>query len=474
MNPRPTPDPNLAAAELNVSIAGNTHETIAAALDEAVARLDMVTAATVPVEQEPHTRTADSTIVLNLIHSICRSPHRRNAAVELATFLDARSSDCNVRCGMGQERIHRLYDPRLGWLGPESSLFDFYRTRWESGQTSQDITDHSRVTVTDQSTVLEMTSSQPKGRCIIWIDGPSQQRESLNWLAKSAEAIGSAFWSRPERAWPSLILRMIERRKMSAALAGGLLIIASLWPVNYRIACNARVETTGQRLIATPFEATLERTRFKPGDIVQSGEVLLQLDGRPLRLERESIEAEYQQIAKERDAARANGRIAESQQAALKIRQLERQLELLNDRLQNLEVICPIDGVVVSGDLERFIGSPLEQGQTLMEIAPMNQMVIEIEIPEYEIGYVKRGAESRIKIDAVGGKSIRLPIDDIYPRAEMRDQRNVFVAKIIVDNANHSLKPGMMGDATLYGPLRPWLWSWVRGGYEKLLWWVGY
>ncbi len=474
MNPRPIPAAYPAGTELNVSIAGSSHETIAAAMDEAVARLNVVTSTIPRSEQERDTKSIDPTIALNLIHSICRAPHRRDAVAELVGFLDARSFSCNVRGGIGQVRIHRIYDPRLGWLGPESSLFDSFRDRWDSSQSNGDRSDHSQFLVTDDSSVLEMKSDDPPGRCILWIDGPPEHRESLLWLADAAQAIGSAFWSRPRHAWPALGLRLFERRKMWIAVGGGLLVLASMWPVSYRVACNARVETTGQRLIATPFEATLERACFKPGDIVKSGDVLLQLDGRPLRLEREAIEAEQQQIAKERDAARANGRIAESQQAALKILTLARKFELLNDRLQNLEVLSPIDGVVVSGDLDRFIGSPLEQGQTLMEIAGMNQMVIEIEIPEHEIGYVEQGAESRIKVDAIGGKSIRATVQEIYPRAELRDDRNVFIAKIQIDNADHSLKPGMTGNATLYGPVRPWLWSWIRGGYEKLLWWIGY
>ncbi len=227
-------------------------------------------------------------------------------------------------------------------------------------------------------------------------------------------------------------------------------------------------------MVATPFEATLLHANVKPGDTVKAGDILVQLDGRPLRLEREAIEAEIQQISKEHDVALATRRIADAQQTALKRQQLSRQYELLSQRLGQLEVISPIDGVVVSGDLERFVGSPLERGQTLIEVAPMDKLIIEVEIPEYEIGYVSKGAETRIKIDAIGGKSIRLPLEEVYPSAELRDDRNVFIGRIKIDNADQKLKPGMRGDATTYGPLRPWVWSWVRGGIERTLWWIGY
>jgi len=193
-----------------------------------------------------------------------------------------------------------------------------------------------------------------------------------------------------------------------------------------------------------------------------------------LRLERESIAAELQQMAKEQDSALASGRIADAQQSGLRKEHLQKRYELLTDRLQRLEVISPIDGMVVSGDLERYVGAMVERGQTLIEVAPMDQMVIEIEIPEYEIGFLKEGAEARIKIDAIGGRSINETIDHLYPSAEMRDERNVFIGRIKLDNANQQLRPGMRGDAVAYGPLRPWIWSWVRGGCERVLWWIGY
>jgi multidrug resistance efflux pump len=473
MNHRPSTDTNSAEPELNVSIAGSSHDTMAAALDEAVAQLNRVTSGeTPPPGHTPH--AIDASAVISLLQGICTSMTRREAVVELVTFLDARSADCTVRGGLGQDQLNRIYDPRLGWLGPESSLYDQLRDRWQIP--SDDEQESSSTQVLQSADYTTVMMSQPEGNwhCFVWIHGSNDQREKLAWLPQASAAISSAIWSRPAMAWPGKVAQQFHRSSISVAFVVALVLIAAFWPVHYRIACQARVETTAQRLIATPFDATLQSSNFKPGDMVTAGAVLMVLDGRPLRLEREAIQAEQQQVAKEHDSALATGRIAESQQATLKKRQLARRYELLSDRLQNLEVVSPIDGVVVSGDLDRYVGSPLERGQTVMEIAPLSQMVIEIEIPEHEIGYVREGAETRIKIDAIGGKSLRHPIENIFPRAELREDQNVFIAKIEVENIDQTLKPGMRGEATTYGPIRPWFWSWLRGGFEKVLWWIGY
>ena len=242
----------------------------------------------------------------------------------------------------------------------------------------------------------------------------------------------------------------------------------------YRVGCTAIVEPVQQRLIATPFEATLLESKVQPGDHVSKGDVVVLLDGRPLRLEREGIDAEVQQLSKEHNAALATGRISDSQQAALKKRQLLRRRELVSDRLDRLEVVSPIDGVVVSGDLDQIIGSPLEIGQTIAEIAPLDRMMVEIEIPEEEIGFVKSEADARIRIASAGGRSIRTEIETVYPAAEIRNDKSVFIARVEVDNQDGKLRPGMRGDATAYGPLRPMAWPWIRSVVEKVLWWTGY
>lgn len=227
-------------------------------------------------------------------------------------------------------------------------------------------------------------------------------------------------------------------------------------------------------MVAAPFDATLLECRVRPGDHVSKDQVLVELDGRPLRLEREALKAESDHALKEREVALASRRIADAQQAELKQRQLERRVQLIDDRLARLQVRSPIQGVVVSGDLERFVGSPLETGQTLLEIAPLDRLSIEIEIPEYEIGYVASNATARIRFAAAGGRSMQANLQSVSPAAEIRDDSNVFVGRIELDQPDENLRPRMQGDASLYGPRRPLVWRLGRAVWERTLWWIGY
>jgi hypothetical protein len=430
---------------------------------------------------------------LQLIDALLAARCRADAAAELVQTLSDAMPDAAVRCGTGAGRLSRYFDARLGWLGPESQLHEQAVDRWDDidsidqagetdteGEPEAEPTSTSkrdripRVIRTAGSEVLVLPEPEGKGRLVVWIDQDDPDLADVGWLNDSAGTLAAAFWSRPLHSWPGAVARL--RRRSSTLITCGLICFSliAVWPVPYRVACTARVDTIRQRIIASPFEASLLSANFRPGDTVRSGDTLVTLDGRPLRLERESIDAEIQQVSKEHDVALATGRIADAQQSKLKGRKLDRRFEMLTDRLKRLEVVSPIDGVVVSGDLERYVGAPLELGQTLMEIAPLDYMVVEVEIPAHEINYVRRDAETRVRIDSVGGKSLRMRLDELSPVAELRDDRNVFVGRINVANGELQLKPGMRGEAIAYGPLRPWIWSWVRGGVEKVLWWVGY
>ena len=411
----------------------------------------------------------DVSRMLRLIECVACARDRRKAVESIVQQIATYFPGANVRCGVGVKRLRKLYDRNLGWLGEESTLFGEAAEKWEKLKSAPPSKAEDEPTL-----VVSLPQLDGDGRSIVWIDGPNVTNVPHEWLIESLATLRIVFWDRPTRSW----LRTPEKigLESSSWFVLGLIFCAvlALWPIRYRVACTATVEPLQQRLVAAPFEATLLKSYIKPGDVVSQGDTLVELDGRPLRLELESTEAEIQQVEKEQNVALATGKIAESQLATIRIRKLNRTRDLLQSRLGQLEVVSPIDGVVVSGDLERFIGSPLELGQTVVEVSPLDRMAIELEIPEYEIGYVKDNADSRVKIPSLRSKSIRAPIDNVHPAAEIRNDRNVFIARLEIGNEDGQMRPGMSGEATIYGPPRPMVWSWARGSWEQLLWWIGY
>jgi multidrug resistance efflux pump len=224
-----------------------------------------------------------------------------------------------------------------------------------------------------------------------------------------------------------------------------------------------------RRLVAAPFEGCLEKALVKPGDVVATGDLLARMDPREIRWKLAALEADHGQAIKKRDAAQAGRNYAEAQIAALDARRLELELKLWRHREANLEIRSPIGGVVASGDLERVEGVPLETGQALFEIAPLEQMVIELAIPDDDIAPVNLGQTIVARLDAYPDRQWQAVISQIQPRAEIRDQQNVFIAEAVLENSDGRLRPGMEGYAKVETPPRAVGWIALHRVWERMI-----
>ena len=105
---------------------------------------------------------------------------------------------------------------------------------------------------------------------------------------------------------------------------------------------------------------------------MRAGQILATLDDRDLNLELLRVRSEYeQQVVKYNDALGGRDPVAARLASAL-IEQSKAQLARAEDRLGRAKIIAPFSGVVVSGDLRQRLGSPVEKGQVLFQLAPLD------------------------------------------------------------------------------------------------------
>ena len=84
--------------------------------------------------------------------------------------------------------------------------------------------------------------------------------------------------------------------------------------------------------------------------------------------------------------------------SANELAQTEEQMTKLLDRLERVEVLSPVDGVVQ--DLKfRTVGGVIPPGATLMNVVPLDgKMHAEVRVQPTDIGFVKLGEPARLKI----------------------------------------------------------------------------
>jgi biotin carboxyl carrier protein len=230
-----------------------------------------------------------------------------------------------------------------------------------------------------------------------------------------------------------------------AALA---VLLVMLW-LPYRMTCDCSAEPLKRRFVAAPFAGVFEKSLVRPGDEVAQGQVLGQMDGRELRIELAAVTADYERVRKSHDVNLAADKVAAAQIDKLELERLDLQRKLLEYRQANLEIKSPVAGYVISGDMKRTEGAPLTVGQVLYEIAPLEEMIVEVAIDDGEVAHVEEGQEVLIRFEAHAGDDVSGRLTRLHPRSETRDSRNVFIGEVTLDDASLALRPGMNGKAQL-------------------------
>jgi len=96
------------------------------------------------------------------------------------------------------------------------------------------------------------------------------------------------------------------------------------------------------------------------------------------------------------------------------------------------------------------------------EIAPIDEMLIEVEIVEGDVSLTEEGMEVVARFTAYPGETFESTLDRIAPRSEMRSGRNVFVGEALYANSDSRLRPGMRGKVAVVGGREPFAWSLLR------------
>lgn len=237
--------------------------------------------------------------------------------------------------------------------------------------------------------------------------------------------------------------------KVTAAVAALLLLLLFL-PVPYRISTDAVVRPNVSRFVISPHDGLLLKTMVRPGDRVTKGQELARLDSREIEIEIAGLQAELNKANKMRDQATAIGDTAAAQVARLDALRYRQHLVRLEQKKKQLVLISPVNGIVLSGDLQRAEGSPVSRGQTLFEVAPLEVMDVEVTIDEESISRISTDSEARVRFAAYPGRWWQQNFTRIEPRAQIRKNKNVFIGILQFNNKDNKLRPGMQGTAKIY------------------------
>jgi multidrug resistance efflux pump len=222
-----------------------------------------------------------------------------------------------------------------------------------------------------------------------------------------------------------------------------------------------------------PFEGYLREAPARAGDLVKSGQVLAVLDDKDLKLERVRWESELEVALRKEREAMAKANPVDQRLAAAQANQARTQLDLVLSKLARVQVSAPFDGVVVKGDLSQLLGSPLEQGKVLFELAPLDSWRVVLKVDERDIGYVAQGAKGELVLSSLPGSSWPFTVKKLTPISVAEDGRNYFRVEAELGQQAPKLSPNMEGVAKVAAGERSLLWIWTHPlvYWARLNWW---
>ena len=256
--------------------------------------------------------------------------------------------------------------------------------------------------------------------------------------------------------------------KLWVAVAAVAVVFFAFAEGDYRITAEANLEGMVQRAITAAMPGYVAEARARAGDIVRKGDLLAAMDDRDLRLERLKLgseraqrESEYRQALAEHQRPRL--RILDAQLA-----QVDAQIALADEQLLRTRLVAPFDAIVVKGDLSQALGAPVERGNVLFELAPLDAYRIILKVDERDITDVVVGQAGVLSLTSMPHEEIRLVMEKITPVSVVDQGRNYFRVEAAAKGPVEKLRPGMEGVGKIQIERRKLIWIWTH----KLVHWV--
>jgi multidrug efflux pump subunit AcrA (membrane-fusion protein) len=155
-----------------------------------------------------------------------------------------------------------------------------------------------------------------------------------------------------------------------------------------------------------------------------------------------------------------------------KIDQAQAELSLLEEQVGRARILAPFDGVVVNGDLSQSLGAPVDAGQLLYEIAPLDSYRLMIRVDERDVRDIKPGQKGSIILTSLPESRFRFQVTKVTPVSVTQEGRNYFIAEAALQDRSERLRPGMEGFSKVEVDRRYLIWIWTHDLIDWARLWV--
>ena len=263
----------------------------------------------------------------------------------------------------------------------------------------------------------------------------------------------------------SLLAKLLEKGRWGRKVALVAALLFMLWvgfgTLPYVVTVQCELQPAITRQIAAPFEGTIGVTHVRPGDVVATGQPLLELDTRELAVDRKRLLSEREVCELELWHALAAEDLSEAAQARARSDVIQADLDRIDQKLEASTICAPESGTVLAGEVERREGEVVPLGELLLSFVPQQGWKVALHVPEQYAVYLRPELTGSFLLNARPQETFSLEVSRLNPAAEVVEGRNVFVADgAVAHQAMGWFRAGMQGYARVDVGRRP-------------VWWIG-
>jgi HlyD family secretion protein len=287
-------------------------------------------------------------------------------------------------------------------------------------------------------------------------------RVVLAGIALAIAVVAVRWWQqRSQRPAPAFVTAPIERGELAIT-----------------VTATGTLEARNLVAIGSEVSGRIHRVLVDANDRVVAGQVLAEIDPEPLAAQVAQVEAQLAQARAQLAQARATRR--ETRQARTRVEglvasgvaaeqdldaavaaadratasvtlagaavaQASAALRLARSNLARTALRSPIDGVVLSRDVE--VGQTVVasfQSPVLFQIAgDLRAMKASVDVDEADVGLVHEGENATFTVAAYLGRTFDARVVAVHNAARLVDRVVTYEAELDVDNADLALRPGM-------------------------------
>jgi HlyD family secretion protein len=170
----------------------------------------------------------------------------------------------------------------------------------------------------------------------------------------------------------------------------------------------------------------------------------------------ENADRDYLAALNKRDAAQAQIAVdaAKLKQARAQVMQSQASLQQLEEQLSYTTIVAPMDGVILSRDVEigDAVSSILVLGSTatlVMTEGDTSEVYVQGKVDEADIAHVYLGQQARIKVESFRDRLFYGKVTKIAPMGVEKDNVTTFEVRVSINNPGGELKANMTANAEI-------------------------